>query len=282
MALAASVRSQEEENAVPQDGSTLPATARIMGDLADGTPPPPAVPKPAFVVPPKDILATTTHQQGGRTITIQKIKPIALPPPPEPDPKPETPDPTALQESPAEPGVPQPKWDFLIFGATVFRFKDSPPRTLVNYWTNKNGNVSFWSSADFGLLSGFSDFVAANGDTYSLFMAWSYEDIDRITDLYASKDRPYEGLVIPAFPDAKATFTLTGQPPADPEVLVPIQALHDIYNNEFARLKAANDGRERARIQREAELKANPSRPKNLTLNYWSIDTPAPAKGGIK
>jgi hypothetical protein len=37
-----------------------------------------------------------------------------------------------------------------------------------------------------------------------------------------------------------------------------IQSLHDLYNNEYARLKTAYEGRERARIEREAYLKANP------------------------
>ncbi|MCX6867035.1 MAG: hypothetical protein NTV46_12610, partial [Verrucomicrobia bacterium] len=91
MALATSVRSQEEANAAPSGDATAPpaiptATARIIGNIPDGTPPPPQPPKPKFIVPARDILATTTQQQGGRTITLNRIKPIALPPPPEPAP----------------------------------------------------------------------------------------------------------------------------------------------------------------------------------------------------
>jgi hypothetical protein len=188
-----------------------------------------------------------------------------------------------LEEDLAALGVQQPKWDFLFLGATVFRAKDSPPRTLVTYWPSNMGEVSFWSSADFGLLAGMGDFAAANGQSYSMFMAWGYEDIDgSMADFQASQDRPYEAPLMPRFSDAKATFTLIGNPPPYPEVLVPIQALHDIYNNEFARLKAAYEGRERAQLQREAELKANPPRPKNITINYWRTERPAPAKGGAK
>jgi len=87
---------------------------------------------------------------------------------------------------------------------------------------------------------------------------------------------------MPDFPDAKATFTVIGNPPDDPSILVPIEALHDIYNHEYARLKAAHEGRERARTQHEAELKANPPRPKNITFNYWRTERPAPAKGDVK
>ena len=61
-----------------------------------------------------------------------------------------------------------------------------------------------------------------------------------------------------------------------------IQSLHDIYDSEYARLKTACEGRERARIQREADLKANPPQPENVTLNYWSAEKPAAAKGGDK
>lgn len=284
MALAASVRSQEEEKAAPPEGTTLPATARILGDISDGTPPPPAEAKPAFVVPANDILSTTTHQQGGRTITIQRIKPIALPPPLDPAPAPAEValDETARQERVAALRAKHPEWELLILGVTVFRSTDSPPRTLVNYRTNKTGEIRFWSSADFGLLSGFSEFVAANGRTYSLLMMSSNVDVTRMEDLHGSRGSVYAAPAMPDFPDGKASYALAGNPPADPEALVPIQALHDIYNNEFARLKAAYDSRERMRIQREAKLKANPPGPKNITLHYWRIGGAAPEKGGAK
>ena len=77
-------------------------------------------------------------------------------------------------------------------------------------------------------------------------------------------------------------FRSVGTPPADPSVLVPIQSLHDLYNSEFQRLKTAYDGRERARLQREADLKAYPPQPENIVLSYWTTDEPKPAKGSTK
>ena len=66
-------------------------------------------------------------------------------------------------------------------------------------------------------------------------------------------------------------------------MLVPIQSLHDLYNKEFWRLKTAYEGRELARLQQEADLKAHPPQPKNLVVNFWTTDTPKPAKkGGVK
>ena len=69
------VRAQDKPTA------DFPTPVRILGEIADGTPPPPEPPKPKFIVPAKDVLETKTHLQGGRTITIRKISPIALPPP---------------------------------------------------------------------------------------------------------------------------------------------------------------------------------------------------------
>jgi len=151
MGMSAAVRSQEQVAAAPANDSAaapaiaspampaaarpiLPTPARIIGHIQDGTLPPPQPLKPAFVVRAKDVLATTTHRQGGRTITIHKIKPIALPPPPEPTPPPAQPDTNNVPEDRAELDVPQPTWDYLFLGVTVFRSKDSPPRSLVNYW----------------------------------------------------------------------------------------------------------------------------------------------------
>ncbi|MEI6656724.1 MAG: hypothetical protein WCP45_18315, partial [Verrucomicrobiota bacterium] len=205
MAIAASVRAQVVDGGVSPEPVVAPvaspATACILGDLPDGTPPPPQPPQPVFSVPSKNILTTTTHQQGGRSITIRRIKPIALPPPPEPAPVLAE---SALQEDPSEIGEPHPTWDLMFMGASVFRTKDSQPRTLVSYSLGNKGEVTFWSSADFGLLSGFGEFAAASGQTYSLIMCWGYEDIEgSMADFQASHDRPYEAPLMPRFPDGK-------------------------------------------------------------------------------
>jgi len=286
IALVASVRSQEEES--PASGApaaaplVLPTAARILGDIPDGTPPAPQPSKPVFVVPASDILATTTQQQGGRTITIQRIKPIALPPPPEPAPIPLAANDPALQERLAELQEHPPKSNMVMLGATVYRFKDAPPRTLVTYWREGGaGSVTFWSSADFALLSGVSSFVATDGDPRTLFLMWSGLEVDRLADLLASSNQENSGPALPVFPDGPATFIIDGEQP-DAETLVPIQSLHDLYNSEYARLKTAWEGRERERIAHEAWLKAHPPQPKNIVLNYWRTERPAPAQGANK
>ena len=255
----------------------MPTAARVLGNIPDGTPPPPAPPKPKLAISNKDVLQTTTHEQGGRTITIRKIKPIALPPPPAPV----VPQASAeldgeFRAKLAEYRAAHPRSELLFLGATVFRSKDSPPRTLVRFWPmGKGEEITFWSSADFALIAGgIQSYVDTAGDTHSLFMAWGNVDIDRMTDLLASRGREYDAPDMPEFAEGKATFKVTGGQPA-PEDLVAIQSLHDLYNTEYTRLLTAYQGRERARIEREAYLKAHPPQPKDITLNYWRTEKPA-------
>jgi hypothetical protein len=287
-AAATLAHSQDESSSVSSEFETAtlaePTTARILGEISDGTPPPPQPPKPEFHIPAKDVLESVTHQQGGRTITIQQIKPIALPPPPVP-----------VEAAPAELDAEfsqrlaefrekQPKSRLFFLGATVFRSKDSPPRTLVRYWPKGNGgSITFWSSADFALIAGgINSYVDSAGDTHSILMAWGNVDIERMEELYAARGRDYDAPDMPEFSEGKATFQISGEQP-EAEELVAIQSLHDLYNSENERLKTAFEGRERARIEREEYLKANPPQPKDITLNYWRTEKPAAnGKGGDK
>ncbi len=116
---------------------------------------------------------------------------------------------------------PEPRVVFV--GATVYRSKNAAPRTLVRYWYGANAEpVTFWSTADFALMSGILSFVGTDGHTRSLFMMWGNVDIERTAARYASIGREYHAPVIPDFPKGPATFSFVGnQPPAG--VLVPIQ-----------------------------------------------------------
>jgi hypothetical protein len=190
MALDTSVRSQEEA-AAPPGGSTappaIPTTARIIGNIPDGTPPLPQPPKPKFIVPARDILATTTQQQGGRTITLNRIKPIALPPPPEPAPPSADFDNAALRERLAENLAEQPKTDLILLSATVYRSQNGPPRSLVRYWAGgKGGQIAFWSSADFALISGIHCFSDSAATMHGLIMAWGYVDTSLMAARFAA------------------------------------------------------------------------------------------------
>jgi hypothetical protein len=279
-AAATLAHSQDEVSPVTSESETIPAeitTARILGEIPDGTPPPPAPPKPEYQVAARDILSTATHEQGGRTITIREIKPIALPPPPPPAEIPLAEPDAEFSQRLAEYREAHPKNELLFLGATVFRSKDSPPRTLVRWWPmGGKGTITFWSSADFALIAGgINSFSDTAGDTHHMLMGWGNVDIDRMADLYAAAGREYDAPDLPEFPEGKATFEITGDTNPTAEELVVIQSLHDVYNSELEQLRTAYEGRERARIEREEYLKANPPQPKDITLNFWRTEKPA-------
>jgi hypothetical protein len=97
---------------------------------------------------------------------------------------------------------------------------------------------------------------------------WGVSEIETRTAL--QNELGPENPQIPDFPAGKATFLIASGTPAT-QTLASIQSLHDLYNNEYGRLKTAYEGRERARIRHEAELKAHPPKPKDITINHWRI-----------
>ncbi len=255
-----------------QEVNTSAPTARLLGKLPDGTPPPPQPSKPGFVAPAEKILSTDTFQEGGRTITVHEIAPIALPPPPEvivpAEPSPE------FRQRLAELRANQPKVHHLSIGATVYREKDKPTCTLVRYWSFEqnqlHNTVVLWSSADIYHLSGLPGFVTSDGRKCSLMMAWGVRDGQHSAALLAKHGRIYTPPTIPELSTGKATFTIISGTPGG-KALIDIQSLHDLYNNEYEKLLTAYQGREKARLAREAELKAHPPQPKDIILNHWRI-----------
>jgi hypothetical protein len=108
---------------------------------------------------------------------------------------------------------------------------------------------------------------------------WSTSHLETRDEL--EKELGPDGPKIPDLPPGKATFQIISGNPSE-LTLTGIQSLHALYNNEYERLLTAHQGRERVRLQQEAELKANPPKPKDLVINYWRIEAPAPQTGGTK
>ncbi len=262
------------------EATASPSSARVIGEIPDGTPPPPEPAKPGSAVLARDILKTEIHQQGGRTITIQQIKPIALPAPakPVPPPDPAVPDVQARIE---EIQSAHPEQELLLIGATIFRTQDETFRSLVTLSPLGGGeSVTFFSSADFALLSGFTSFIGTDGETHSLIMSWGNEKIGTVGDLATYRGLDYGLTTVPELPTGKATFAVLSENP-DAATLASIRSLHDLYNNEHDRLQIAYEGRERFRLQNEAKLKAHPPQPKDIVLNYWRTKAPATQQKGV-
>ena len=257
-------------------------TARILGGVPDGTPPPPEAPKPGFTVKPANLLSSKTQQQGGRTITFREIKPIVLPAPLKTAPPSPT-DPAVQERFKAMRQIHQ-ETSLLLVGATVSRSPDGSVRSLVTLQPLGIGEpVTFVSSADFALLAGIRSFIDTAGKTHDLLMSWSVEPHELPPALAARLQRNNDLKKLPQLPPGPATYiVISGNP--TPASLTAIQSLHALYQFEQPRLLAAYQGRERARFQEEAQLKAHPPQPKNLVLNHWNLgkSTPAPAEGGAK
>jgi hypothetical protein len=256
-----------------------PTTARILGTIPDGTPPPPSEPKPEYKTAASDILQTTTLREGGRNITLQQIKPIALPPPPQATESTAAPSPEFLQRL-SEFRAAHPRSAIFNLGATIYHSNGQPTRTLLQLWPEGGGApIKVWSSADFSLIAGgISSFIDASGSTRHLMIMPSVIDLDRMTALFASKGKTYTAPQIPTLPEGKATFQIIGEQPASSD-LTALQSLHNLYNQHHAELLSAHQSREQASLQREAALKANPPPPKDITLRYWRTERPA-SKGG--
>jgi hypothetical protein len=280
--------------ALAAEAPATPARAHLASPLADGTPPAPEPEKPKFIVRSKNVLSRETHFEGGRKITVQEITPIDLPQPPEAlTPQELSP---AIRELMAQRRAAHAKKIHLPLSAIIYRSATSAPRTLVTYSpppeitaTEKSEqtvtqapSITFWSSADFTLLTGFADFIGSDGQTRSLMLAWSTYDLEPIRARAQKFRKP--GLIptIPPLPEGPATFLITRGSPR-PQDLAAIQSLHDLYNNELPRLQAAYQGRERLRLAQEAEQKAHPPQPQDLILNHWRTPTDtAPQKGAAK
>jgi hypothetical protein len=232
------------------------------------------IPEPAFVVPATDVLTSKTVHQNGREVTVRKIRPIALPEPLPAQAPANLSSHPAVQQRATEIQQEHPEQILIQAAATVFRPADSPPFSLVRFWPQGGDAVTFWSSADFAYLSGFTSFAGADGKSYNLLLTWSVSQVRTRMEALAQDDPklpPPSG-----FPSDKATFLLVSTVPVPEETRAAIQALHEIYHHEHDRLQAIYEDRQRVELQRQAEAQANPQEKRPVTLNYWRTESPAP------
>lgn len=250
--------------------------AHIPYPIPDGTPPPPAPPKPTWTVPQQDVLSAKAYAEGGRTITVREIKPIPLPEPPPPR-EPSAPVQLSeeMQEKMAEFREKYAEYQLLFLGATMYRMEDGSVRSHVRIDGMKNREpIVFWSSADFSLLSGIGTITDKEGYQRAIMMSWGFRDIKneaRIAARAAAAGYEYHPAVVPELASGPASYLIEQGKP-DEEATLIIDSLHEILNHDEAELKRAFAGRERARKEREAYLKANPPQPRNIVINHWRVE----------
>lgn len=255
--------------------SVVPEPARTVGEIPDGTPPPPATPKPRLMIGPEDVLASKSIEQGEREITVQKVAPIELPTIPLPS-APPTPDSAEVQARIEAMRESHPGTRFAFVGATVFRSSklSGGVRTSVQIWDPGTRKAySCVTASDWSVLAGVGSLELADGSTLGLIMSQGAVDLDRWEQLAAARGHAYQPPEFPEFQPEKDYAVTAGEPTQ--EALASFRSIEAMLHDpeQAARLKAAYEGREAARLEKEAALRANPEKPKNLVIRHWRLDT---------
>jgi hypothetical protein len=275
------------EGVAPTTPVAVRGRALIPGSIPNGTPPPPPTAKPGLAIPPALVRESSVFTEGGRNVTIQRIAPLAVANPP---------DERASQPPTAEQAAAfraltdayrasHPRRAPVFLSATVFRAKDLPVRTQVRYWPADRSlpPLTFWSGVDWSLLAGLGRIEDNTGAARDVFLAWHTVDMDLCAARMAAAGRIYRRPNIPALSADPAAPTGPGATsfvaegaeiddvPAGvlADARLVMESFHDIHNRDLARLTAARASRERARLEREKELRDNPPVPRDIILNYW-------------
>jgi hypothetical protein len=283
----------------PPPAPDSPAPATITGPIADGTPPPPVPPKP-----PLNLTVLRSHQQPMRvdqpaplpvmpatTHTIKTTIEIVKRPPPAP--------------APAPPAVPSPPLDaaalarlaalraerrsteLVFLSATVYDHQ----RTLLRWHPNgrPDQEMTAWSNLDWNDFCGLGSYTW-NNRKFVLFMGIGNESTAARAGGARRTDRAGQASQAPALPTGGPAFVVTQGDPTDPAATDLITGLHELYQTEGPRLKAARLGREQANREREAAIRAHPPIPADIIIRCYPCERPAkrqpaasaPAQGGAQ
>jgi len=245
---------------LPLIATAQDAPVTIVGELSDGTPPPPA-PEPEL--PPVEIRETKVVQLPDRQVTIHRIADPGLP-----DPRPKIPERQVMtaEEIDAFRNSPQvqqwleqaAKTTHLFISATVV-----DDRATFLRWWHDGAEYQAWSNSDWMILTGFAECQKGDRHFVSLLMA------GRMGSANLPADSPYR---IPAdLPAEPGTYRITQGDLTNAEAYGGITALHELYRSDYARLKQAYDLREQRRKEREAALRANPPVQEDIVLHYWKV-----------
>lgn len=149
--------------------------------------------------------------------------------------------------------------------------------TLVRWW-HDGTEYQAWSNANWLYLTGFADCKKGDRRFSTLLLA------SNMNSAQLPEDSPYR---IPEdLPATPGTYRVVQGDLTNTEAFVGISALHELYQSDFARLKEAYELREQRRLERQAELLANPPKPKDIVLHYWKVEpkkeAPERPKGGAR
>lgn len=215
---------------------------------------------------PADILNEVIYDFGDRFITVQEVTDNVIPTPP----KTENPAPTPPSQSSVNQSSSDSNYEFISFGVTVYFSAASPARSFITYTPKGGTPIEIWSSADWRLLTPFGTVTGNGGKEWGVLMMPSFFDLDKERAAAAAQGQVFQEPEIPIFSDEQASFAVTDGA-ATPLQLEPISALHQKYNQNYATLLTQFQTREAERLQREAELAANPPVPQDIIMRVREL-----------
>lgn len=233
--------------------------ARIIGEVADGSPVPES-PKP--VLPEFTVEHTSVLNKGGRKISLERVIDPDIKMPSKPrtrtNPYPAIGIPTqAVNVGQAQEGT---KTVLVMISATVFDHEHTFLRWTVMGHEGKAEEFEAWSNLDFHHFTGFTSYEV-DGIQFGLIMG--------IGDSTGGADEKRVLRGLPKLSKDKPSYKITKGDRSNLEAVTLIRGLHELYREEGSLLERAYRGRERARIAQEAEMKANPPKPRDVTIRFW-------------
>jgi hypothetical protein len=185
--------------------------------------------------------------------------------------------------------------EFLFLSATVYDHK----RTFLQIYPNGRvgDSVTAWSNLNFNHFSGFSTYRvkdAADGTLYDfgLLMGINSMETRRWNEIAEARGVKNKGLEIPEIPimsnlaDGGPTFIVV-EGDANSPAMDTLEQIHDLYRKEGAKMEKAYHVGEKARADRKAYLLANPPKPDDVKIQFWTRNNPSPRgvqalKGGAQ
>ncbi len=252
----------------PQTGEAI-MTVKIPGQIADGTPAPPAAPPS---LPSFNVEKTSITDRGNHNLILRKVAPIPLPEPP-PLPALDIEDP-AVQTRIGELTEKYKGISLTFVSATVYDHK----YTFIRWWPNGGAGeeLSGWSNLDWNHLSGFSSYEApdATGEVreHALLMGIGNVDTEQWRKRSASRGYDYEAPSPPVLPDLSTkgpAFLVTKGPTDNAEAIAIMHGLHQLYAKDGERLHQAWLGREKAAKEKAEYLRLHPPVPQDVEVFYW-------------
>lgn len=253
--------------------STQPPPAAIIGPLADGTQPAAVPPPPA---PERQVLKSLTKRivreepaplpdmrPVRKTVALTKQLIVSPPLPEAPAPPPaDLTDPEVAARMAAFRASKR-KTEIVLVSATVYDHR----QTYLRWWPNgrPEREMGAWVDFDASLLTGFANYSWGER-RFALIMGLGNEDTARRQRFEAMRGRTYTPPAIPEIPAGGSGFVVAKGDADAPGALDLVNSLVDLYRAEQPRLAAAYAGREKARLEREAHLRAHEACPPSVPL----------------